>query len=581
MTLTDNYLLKVRNPVERFIQKASTGLIGLDDLTGGGLPRKRATLVCGGAGSGKTLFATSFLAHGALDQNEPGVFMSFDERIRDLDVNSLSLGYDLADLRNRKLLAMDFIRLDRNEAGETGAFDLEGLFIRLDVAVRSVGAKRVVLDTIDTLFAGFPNEAIVRSEFRRLLDWLRDKELTTVITAERGERSLSRYGVEEYISDCVILLDHRVTGEVSTRRLRIVKYRGSAHGNNEYPFLIGHDGIFVLPVRPHRLGREAPDERVSTGVPGLDRMLEGAGYFKGSSVLVSGDSGSGRTALAAHFLDSACARGERCLYFGFDESPKQLIRNMRSIGIDLQTWIDRGQLRCCFARPTEQSLETHLAAMHREVRGFEPVAVVVDPLSALLMGGRRQARIMALRMADYLKSAGITALFLDNRSDVGASDTDLGVSSSMDTWLVLEATGGQRRLQIVKSRGMKHALETQFMEITASGIRCGIAPTGEVAQEYARQAEEHYQLHLYVAGQSDRSLRAITNLKRICEDHLSGRYTMEVTDLLEQPHLAVEHQIMALPTLVRRLPPPIKKIIGDLSDDERVLAGLDIRPGGD
>jgi circadian clock protein KaiC len=579
MTLTENYELKVRSPVERLIQKASTGIAGLDELTGGGLPQGRSTLVCGGAGCGKTLLATGFLAHGALDRAEPGVFMSFDEHIRDLEVNSLSLGYDLADLRSRELLAMDFVRLDRSETGDSGAFDLEGLFIRLDVAVRSVGARRVVLDTIDALFAGLPNEAIVRSEFRRLLDWLRDRGLTTVITAEEGERSFSRHGVEEYISDCVIFLDHRVKDEISTRRLRIVKYRGSAHGSNEYPFLIGQEGMFVLPVRSHRPGHEAPDERVSTGVPGLDRMLGGAGYFKGSSVLVSGDSGSGKTTLAAHFLDSACARGDKCLYFGFEESPQQLIRNMRSVGVDLRTWIDRGQLRCCFVSPAEQGLETHLAAMYREVRGFEPAAAVVDPLSALLTSGRRQSRIMALRMVDYLKSGGVTALFLNDRSDVGAPHADLGISASMDTCILLETTGGQRSLRVVKSRGMKHALEARSMEISASGMRCGPAQTGDVAQEDAQEAEVHYRLRLYVAGQSDRSLRAIANLKRICEEHLSGRYAMEVIDLLEQPHLAADHQIMALPTLVRRLPLPVKKIIGDLSDDERVLAGLDIRPG--
>lgn len=585
MTVTEEYLIKVRKPVESLLQKASTGIPGLDELTGGGLPVGRSTLVCGGPGCGKTLLATGFLVHGALDLDEPGVFMSFDERVRDLEVNSLSLGYDLANLRERNLLAIDCVHLDRREIGEeSGAFDLEGLFIRLDVAVRSVGARRIVFDTIDTLFASLPNEGIVRSEFRRLIAWLREKGLTALITAEQGERTLSRYGIEEYISDCVIVLDHRVKDEISTRRLRIVKYRGGAHDSNEYPFLIGQDGISVLPVRSPRLGQEAPDERVSSGVPGLDEMLEGQGYFKGSSVLVSGNAGSGKTSLAAHFLDSACARGEKCLYFTFDESPRQLIRNMRSIGIDLQTWIDRGQLRCYFARPAEQGLETHLAAMHREVRGFEPAVAVVDPISALLIGGgRRQAKIMALRIADYLKSRGVTTLFLDD-SPEPAPHTDLGISSSADTWILLrthpEATDGHRKLQIVKSRGMKHALQPQSMEITGSGVTCGVAPASTV-QGDAEDSDEHYRLSLYVAGQSDRSLRAIGNLKRICEENLAGRYAIEVIDLLEQPHLAAEHQIMALPTLVRRLPPPVKKIIGDLSDDERVLAGLDIHPDED
>jgi len=474
---------------DQALQKAATGISGLDGLTGGGLPSGRSTLVCGGPGCGKTLLATAFLVHGALDEGEPGVFLSFDERIEDLDVNSRSLGYDLAGLRDRGLLAIDFVRLDRAEIEESGAFDLEGLFIRLDLAVRTVGARRVVLDTVDTLFAGLPNEATVRSELRRLLGWLKERGLTTVVTAERGEKTFSRHGIEEYISDCVILLDHRVSDEVSTRRLRVVKYRGSSHGTNEYPFLIDRDGIHVLPVTSLGLDHAVSGERVSTGVGGLDAMLGGRGYYRGSSVLVSGGPGCGKTSLAAHFADAACARGETCLYFSFEESPRQLVRNMRSIGIDLQAWIDRGLLHCRAARPTQYGLEMHLAMMHRQIAAHAPDAVIVDPLSALVGGGGGepgQVQVMVLRMVDYLKSIGTTALFLNLTAGPEVPRTVLNICSLMDTWLMLTSLphDGEalRALHIVKSRGMAHTMGAREIEITAHGLTvrtdspCAAAP---------------------------------------------------------------------------------------------------------
>lgn len=458
------------------IDKMPSGIAGLDELTGGGLPAGRSTLVCGGPGCGKTLLAIGFLVHGALDRGEPGVLISFDQPIRDLAADSLSLGYDLAALQRQTLLATDYVHLERNELEKSGDFDLEGLFIRLDLAVRTVGAKRVVLDTIDALFAGLPDEATVRSELRRLLGWLKESGLTAVITAERGERSLTRHGVEEYVSDCVILLDHRVRDEISTRRLRVVKYRGSSHGNNEYPFLIDARGISVLPVTSLGLQHAAFDEQVSTGVAGLDRMLAGGGYFKGSSVMVSGAPGAGKTSLAAHFIDAACRRGERAIYFSFEESPRQLIRNMRSVGIDLQRWVDSGLLVCHAARPTESGLETHLAVMQRELREVAPRAVVVDPISALLTASNRgQVMLMALRLVDHLKSIGATSLLLNLQPDPLHAEVD--IMSLMDTWITLQphpgTDDGRRRLQIVKSRGMAHELRPLPMDITAQGVRIG------------------------------------------------------------------------------------------------------------
>jgi circadian clock protein KaiC len=469
------------------LQKVPTGIQGLDELTRGGLPAGRPTLVCGGPGCGKTLLAITFLVHGAVEHGEPGLLVSFDERIADLTVNVASLGFDLADLQRRKLLATDYVRIDRQEMHETGEYDLEALFIRLGHAVQTVGARRVVLDTIDTLFAGIPNEAIVRSELRRLFDWLKDGQLSTVITAERGEGSLTGHGIEEYVSDCVILLDHRIVDDLSTRRLRVVKYRGTSHGTNEYPFLIDEKGITVVPITSTRLAHLATDETVSSGVSELDAMLGRGGYFRGSSIMLSGGPGTGKTTIGASFADQTCSCGERCLYFAFEESPSQLVRNMRSAGIDLQPWIDRGLLLVQSSRPSLGGLEMHLALMLKAVHDFSPSAVVVDPLSALVASGMHyQTASMAVRLADYLKSNMVTALYISLQDQEGPSGLD--ISSIVDTWIVVRNERSDRlfsrRLHIVKARGMAHSSAVCTMEITASGVRLtDLAPSAAQAEQ--------------------------------------------------------------------------------------------------
>jgi circadian clock protein KaiC len=422
-------------PARSGIAKAPSGIAGLDALTFGGLPAGRPTLVCGGPGCGKTLLAATFLVKGAVDYGEPGVFMTFEENVSDLVNNVASLGYDLEGLVAQKKIAIDYVYVERAEIEETGEYDLEGLFIRLGHAIASVGARRVVLDSIETLFGGLSDAAVLRAELRRLFNWLKDQGVSAVVTGERSDGQLTRHGLEEYVSDCVVLLDHRVENQISTRRLHIVKYRGSSHGTNEYPFLIDDQGISVLPITSTGLDHAVSNERISSGIPGLDDMMGGQGYYRGSSVLVSGMAGSGKTSVATHFVDAACRRGERCLFFAFEESPAQIVRNMRSIGFGLGQWVERGLLRFSASRPSLFGLEMHLTKMHREITQFAPRAVVLDPISSLMQAGiQADVEAMLLRLLDYLKAEQITALITNlshGMTELGV--TDAGVSSLMDT----------------------------------------------------------------------------------------------------------------------------------------------------
>ncbi len=493
-------------PQERSqLPKAPTGIQGLDEITSGGLPKGRPTLVCGSAGCGKTLLAMEFLVRGAILFNEPGVFMAFEETENDLIQNVASLGFDLKDLIARKTIVLDYVYIERSEIEETGEYDLEGLFIRLGHAIDSIGAKRVVLDTIESLFSGLPNPLILRAELRRLFRWLKDKGVTAIITGERGEESLTRFGLEEYVSDCVIVLDHRVSEQVSSRRLRVVKYRGSIHGTNEYPFLIDEDGISVLPVTSLGLQQVASTQRISTGIERLDSMLGGEGYFQGSSVLISGTAGTGKSSLAAHFAAAACQRGEHTLYFAFEESPSQIIRNMRSIGIDLQKWENEGLLQFQANRPTLAGLEMHLTMMHKAINTFKPKIVIVDPLNSFVIGGNAtEVKAMLMRLVDFLKMKQITGLFTNLTAGGGALEqTDIAISSLIDTWLLLRdiETGGERNrgLYILKSRGMAHSNQIREYLITDHGIELcdvyvglGNVLTGSarLAQEAQEQAEQ-------------------------------------------------------------------------------------------
>ena len=489
--------MKQKAPL-RTLSKAPTGIAGLDEITGGGFPRGRPTLVCGSAGCGKTLLAMEFLVRGITQFGEPGVFMAFEETSEELTQNVRSLGFDLDDLAEQKKLAVDFVRVERNEIAETGEYDLEGLFVRLGYAIDSVGAKRVVLDTIETLFGGLSNFAIVRAELRRLFRWLKDKGVTAVITGESGDGTLTRHGLEEYVSDCVIQLDHRVTEQVSTRRLRIVKYRGTTHGTNEYPFLIDEDGISVLPVTSLGLQHEVSAERVSSGVPRLDTMLGGEGYFRGSTVLVSGTAGSGKTSLAAHFTAAACQRGERSLYLSFEESPAQLLRNMRSIGIDLEPWVKKGLLQFHSTRASIHGLEMHLASIHKLVREFQPRVVIMDPISSMVAAGtRRGATVMLTRLIDFLKLQEITALLTNLTSgDEALEKTDVDISSLVDTWLLLRdlELGGERNrvMYVLKSRGMAHSNQMREFLLTNRGVELQDVYIGAegVLTGSARQAQE-------------------------------------------------------------------------------------------
>ncbi len=527
--------MKKDKPIPEVLAKCPMGITGLDEITGGGLPAGRPTLVCGGTGCGKTLLAMEFLVCGATQFNEPGVYMSFEEKSEELAKNFASLGFDLNGLVANKKLALDYVHIERSEIEETGEYDLEGLFIRLGHAIDTIGAKRVALDTIETLFSGFTNEVILRAELKRLFGFLKTKGVTAVITGEQGERTLTRFGLEEYVADCVIFLNHKVTEQIATRRLRIVKYRGSAHGTNEYPFLIDEQGFSVMPISSLGLDHAASSERISTGVPRLDTMMGGKGYYRGSSVLVTGTAGTGKSSMAAHFVDAACKRGERCLYFAFEESRNQIIRNMRSIGIDLEQWVKKGLLEFRNSRPTLFGLEMHLVTMHKAIEAMNPSIVVVDPISNLVAAANEaEVKSMLSRLIDYLKMKQITALCTDLTAAGGSLErTEVGISSLMDTWLllqVMESSGERNRgLYILKSRGMEHSNQVREFSLTDNGIqlRDVYVGTGGVLTGAARVNQEaREKAEAMERGQEiERKQRDIERKKAVIEAQITALRT--------------------------------------------------------
>jgi len=517
------------------LPKTPTGITGLDEITGGGIPKGRPTLVCGDAGCGKTLMSLEFIIRGAIDFGEPGVFMAFEEKTDELAMNVASLGFDLDKLQEEKKIKLDHVHIDRSEIEETGEYDLEGLFIRLNYAIDSIGAKRVVLDTLENLFSSLTNEAVLRAELRRLFHWLKDKGVTAIITGERGEGKLTRQGLEEYVSDCVILLDHRVINQISTRRLRIVKYRGSVHGTNEYPFLIDEEGISVFPVTSLKLEKPVSSERIKSGILALDKMLDGKGFFKGSSILVSGTAGTGKTSIAAYFANQTCSEGNKCIYFAFEESPNQIIRNMHSIGVNLQQYVDKGLLKFFASRPTLYGLEMHLVAMYKTIKKFKPQSVVLDPITNLItVCSVSEVKSMLIRLIDFLQEEQITVMFTALTLNTIISDqTDEGVSSLVDAWLLvrdIEYNGERNRgMYIMKSRGMKHSNQVREFVITDKGldlVEVYLGPDG-VLTGSAREAQIlHEQTGEVLRDYAyDRKDREISRKRKVLEAKISSLQT--------------------------------------------------------
>jgi len=502
------------------LPKTPTGITGLDEITEGGLPTGRPTLICGEAGCGKTLMSIEFIVRGAIEFNEPGVFIAFEEKSEELAMNVASLGFDLKKLEDEKLLKIDHVHIDRSEIEETGEYDLEGLFIRLGYAIDSIGAKRVVLDTLENLFSGLNNQAVLRAEIRRLFSFLKDKGVTAVITGERGDgKGLTRQGLEEYVSDCVILLDHRVANQISTRRLRIIKYRGTVHGTNEYPFLIDKEGISVLPVTSLKMANSVSSERVSTGISALDDMLGGKGLYRGGSVLVSGTAGTGKTSLAASFANEACNRGEKCVYFAMEESPNQIIRNMRSIGINLQQYVDAGLLYFNASRPNLYGLEMHLVAMHKCIRKYQPSVVVIDPITNFInIGSVSEVKNLLVRMIDFLQEEQISVMFTAlSLNTIVNEQTDEGVSSLVDAWILvrdIEFNGERNRgLYVMKARGMKHSNQVREFVISDEGLNLidvYVGPdgvlTGSARKQQMLMEQTGEAIHSHAVSRKDREI---------------------------------------------------------------------------
>jgi circadian clock protein KaiC len=514
------------------LPKTPSGINGLDQITMGGLPTGRPTLICGSTGCGKTLFSLEFLIRGAQEYNEPGVFMAFEEKPQELAMNVASLGFDLNKLQADKKIKVDYVHIDRSEIEETGEYDLEGLFIRLGYAIDTIGAKRVVLDTIENLFAGLTDEGILRAELRRLFGWLKDKGVTAIITGEQGEKTLTRQGLEEYVSDCVILLDHRIINQISTRRLRIVKYRGTVHGTNEYPFLIDEEGISVLPVTSLQLDKPVSSETIATGIPALNDMFSGKGFYKGSSILVSGTAGTGKTSISASFVNQACLDGHKSLFFAFEESPQQIIRNMRSIGMDLQSHVDAGMLKFYASRPTLYGLEMHLVAIHKAIKKFKPQVVVLDPITNLItIGSVSEVKAMLVRLIDFLQEEQITVMFTAlTLNNIVNEQTDEGVSSLVDAWLLIKdiEMNGERNkgLYVMKSRGMRHSNQVREFVIGEDGLNLldvYLGPDGILtgsAREAHRLEEETGQV-IYSSAIS-RKDRELERKRKVLESKIDG-----------------------------------------------------------
>jgi len=545
------------------LEKCSSGIEGLDEITEGGLPKGRPTLICGSAGCGKTMFAMQFLINGARN-NEPGLFVSFEETKEELEKNFASLGMDLKALEEQEKFAVEYIYMERSEIEETGEFDLEGLFIRLAYAVEQIGAKRIVLDTVEAIFSGLPNEFILRAELRRLFNWIKTQGLTAVITGERGEKTLTRYGLEEYVADCVILLDNHVVNKISTRNLRIIKYRGSSHGYNEYPFLIDEDGVSILPVTSLLLEHEASEEFVPTGIGRLDAMLGGKGFYKGSSVLVTGAAGTGKSSLGVSFADNVCKNGEKCLFFAFEESPQQIIRNMKSIGIELEQYVEQGLLKFHATRPTLYGLETHLVTIHKIVKDFQPDVVIFDPISNLItVGSSEEVKSMLTRLIDHLKSNEITTLS-NSLTMIGPVKTDIGVSSLMDTWIDLrsvESNGERNRtINIVKTRGMYHSNQIREFKLTDKGIKIidvylgpegmltGSARITQISKEKAEKLERELEIEKkqMELEQKRKKIEAqITELKTVFEAEKLELDNIIAKKRLKEKAIANDRDIMA------------------------------------
>jgi len=567
---------KTKVNVSGLLPKTPTGIEGFDEITLGGLPKGRPTLIAGNAGCGKTLFGMEFLARGALQFNEPGVMMSFEENAEELIKNFSSLGFKVNDLIAQKKLLIEFVTVERSEIEETGEYDLEGLFVRLDYAIKSIKAKRVVLDTIEALFAGIPNESVVRAELRRLFRWLKSRGVTTIITGEKGLTTLTRHGLEEYVADCVILLDHTVIERVATRRLRVIKYRGSAHGTDEFPFLIQETGLSVLPITSLNLEHVVSKERISTGIERLDSMLDGKGYYRGSSILISGTSGTGKTTLAAHFAAAACKRNEKVLYFAFEESGNQIARNMLSIGIDLEPFIKAGTLKVLATRHTAYGLEMHLATMHKIINDYKPKTIIVDPISNLMTSGTiNEVKSMLVRLIDFIKVNQMTALFTDLSTADFSESSDIGVSSLMDTWILLKTleNNGERNrgIYVLKARGIRHSNQIREFVITSKGINLIDAYSGAdgVLTGTARVAQEALDnASLLLRNQETERKHRESKRKKLSFEAefalLKSKYETEEDEL----NRAIEQETVGEAALLRER----RKIAGLRSSDQTIPA---------
>ena len=527
----------------------STGVKGLDDVLGGGIPQGHAMLLVGKPGTGKSILSMEYLLHGIELHKENGVYISFEESEKQIISNAASFGWKFEEMVKKNKLAISYIDMQPEQMRTVGDYDLSALILRVKGAIKKVNARRVVIDGINNLLSTFDDERIIRSDLLRLIREIKEVNATIFITGERGHDSWSKMGFEEYLADGLMHLDNRTDGNYQTREIQVVKCRGINHYTGKSPFIINSEGMSIRPLITADFDYKVLKSRVSTGIADIDNMLGGKGLYRGSTVYITGPSGAGKTSISSSFANGACSRGERALFLAFEESSDQIIRNMKSIGLSLDKWVNEKLLYFYTARATTNSLEGHLDNIMTMVREVEPTCVVLDPISAFRpIANENETKLMLIRLNDYLRARKITTVFTALSSDGEYSEhADVQLSSIADTWIVVRIMDykGERNnvMQLMKSRGMSHSRQMKEMYFTGNGLKLQNVYQGPegVLTGAARIGQEKYEKLKEARNviEIDKNRKKIERKKSLLEASIEA-LKHEYEEELEALHAAIE-----------------------------------------